>query len=187
MLLFAAATQGWFLARKTASTRRLPCLLIAFTLFRPGFLDGYGLSALRYRRSTGRDCTGRGRHTGLGQDLRLSASRVSMIWVIRSNLFRPSAHQRRHHGRRTAGGCRSSQCTPKLRATRCSSTTWLYNSAGAIGGSGLGPRGAARAQTRRNTQVNTGCLFPRLLLAGPRGRHASTGPQCNVRHFAEAA
>ena len=42
MLLFAAATQGYFFARRNRIYETVALLLIAFTLFRPGYLAGPG-------------------------------------------------------------------------------------------------------------------------------------------------
>jgi len=71
MLLFAAATQGWFLA-KNRFYETVALLLIAFTLFRPGFwMD---MVSAPYSEENPTEIAAAAMATPLGEDLRLRVS-----------------------------------------------------------------------------------------------------------------
>jgi len=74
MLLFAAATQGWFLA-KNRFYETIALLLIAFTLFRPGFwMD---MISNPYSERSPAEITQAADATPAGQDLRLRVSGIN--------------------------------------------------------------------------------------------------------------
>lgn len=74
MLLFAAATQGWFLARNRIY-ETLALLLIAFTLFRPGFwMD---MVAPPYAEEQPTEIAAAALATPIGEDLRLRVAGVN--------------------------------------------------------------------------------------------------------------
>jgi len=74
MLLFAAATQGWFLA-KNRFYETAALLLIAFTLFRPGFwMD---MVAPPYSEESPTEISAAAMATQVGEDLRLRVSGVN--------------------------------------------------------------------------------------------------------------
>ncbi|WP_300550685.1 TRAP transporter permease [Roseovarius sp.] len=74
MLLFAAATQGWFIARNRIY-ETLALLLIAFTLFRPGFwMD---MVAPPYSEENPAEIAAAAMATPVGEDLRLRVAGVN--------------------------------------------------------------------------------------------------------------
>lgn len=74
MLLFAAATQGWFLARNRFY-ETIALLLVAFTLFRPGFwMD---MVAPPYAEEAPTELASAALATPVGEDLRLRISGVN--------------------------------------------------------------------------------------------------------------
>ncbi|SLN20434.1 DctM-like transporters [Roseovarius gaetbuli] len=74
MLLFAAATQGWFIARNRIY-ETLALLLIAFTLFRPGFwMD---MVAPPYSEENPTEIAAAAMATPVGEDLRLRVAGVN--------------------------------------------------------------------------------------------------------------
>ncbi len=74
MLLFAAATQGWFLARNRAY-ETIALLLIAFTLFRPGFwMD---MVSPPYSEEAPAEIVQAANDTAAGEELRLRISGVN--------------------------------------------------------------------------------------------------------------
>lgn len=74
MLLFAAATQGWFLA-KNRFYETIALLLVAFTLFRPGFwMD---MVAPPYAEEAPTELASAALATPVGEDLRLRISGVN--------------------------------------------------------------------------------------------------------------
>lgn len=74
MLLFAAATQGWFIA-KNRIYETLALLLIAFTLFRPGFwMD---MVSPPYSEETPTEISAAALATPVGEDLRLRVAGVN--------------------------------------------------------------------------------------------------------------
>jgi lipoprotein signal peptidase len=85
MLLFAAATQGWFLARNRM-WESAALLLLAFTFFQPGLLDGPDLPAL-HRSGTDRDQRSGRSLVPSGEYLRLKISGLDDVgdtreWVV---------------------------------------------------------------------------------------------------------
>ena len=74
MLLFAAATQGWFLAKNRAY-ETIALLLVAFTLFRPGFwMD---MVSAPYLEEAPSNIVAAAEATPAGEDLRLRVSGVN--------------------------------------------------------------------------------------------------------------
>jgi len=76
MLLFAAATQGWFLARNRAY-ESVALLLVAFTLFRPGFwMD---MVAPPYTERAPAQIEQAAMDTAIGEQLRLQVSGLNAV------------------------------------------------------------------------------------------------------------